>query len=181
MFERFTDRSRRVVVLAQEEARMLGHGHIGTEHLLLGLLHEQSGIASLVLRSAGITIEAARVRVAEIIGPGAKPPRGHIPFTPRAKHVLELALREALQLGERSVNPEHVLRGLIRERDGVGAQVAARLGEPLPALRQRLADAIAAPSEDNLRKHESTAERERRAERESGTDRPPEGPAAAEQ
>jgi hypothetical protein len=144
MFERFTDRSRRVVILAQEEARMLGHGQIGTEHLLLGLLHEQSSTAALVLRSAGVTIEAAREQVAEIAGPGDKALLGHIPFTPRAKRVLELALREALELRQGSIRPEHVLLGLIRERNGAGPQVLERLGGPLPALRQRVLEAATA-------------------------------------
>lgn len=147
MFERFTDRSRRVVVLAQLEAKLLGHGHIGTEHLLLGLIHDESGIPAAGLAAAGVTLDAARVRVAEIVGPGDKTPRVHIPFTPRAKRVLELALREALQLGHASIRPEHMLLGLIREHDGVGAQVAERLGDPLPALRQRVIDAIAAPAD----------------------------------
>lgn len=147
MFERFTDRSRRVVVLAHLEAKMLGHGHIGTEHLLLGLIHDESGIPATGLAAAGVTLDAARVRVAEIVGAGDKTPRLHVPFTPRAKRMLELALREALQLGHASIRPEHMLLGLIRERDGVGAQVAERLGEPLPALRQRVIDAIAAPAD----------------------------------
>jgi ATP-dependent Clp protease ATP-binding subunit ClpA len=141
MFERFTDRSRRVVVLAQEEARMLGHSHIGTEHLLLALLHEQSGVPALVLESAGVTLDEARAQVAEIAGNGGKGPKGHIPFTPRAKTVLELALREALELRRSDIRPEHILLGLIRERRGVGAQVLERLGGPLPALRQRVLEA----------------------------------------
>lgn len=141
MFERFGDRSRRVVVLAQEEARALGHGHIGTEHLMLGLLHAEAGVCAQVLAAAGVTSEAARIRVAEIAGSGGKAPTGHIPFTPRAKRVLELALREALELKQGYIRPEHVLLGLIRERKGVGAQVLERLGGPLPDLRERVLDA----------------------------------------
>jgi ATP-dependent Clp protease ATP-binding subunit ClpA len=159
MFERFTDASRRVVVLAQEEARMLGHGHIGTEHLLLGLLNEQSGIPAKVLESAGVTLDAARVQVAEIAGPGSKPPRGHIPFTPRAKRVLELSLREALELRQSNIRPEHVLLGLIRERNGVGAQVIERLGGPLPDLRQRVLDAAKDAPPDPVREEEHGPER----------------------
>jgi ATP-dependent Clp protease ATP-binding subunit ClpA len=141
MFERFGDRSRRVVVLAQEEARALGHGHIGTEHLMLGLLHAEAGVSAQVLAAAGVTSEAARIRVAEIAGSGGKAPAGHIPFTPRAKRVLELALREALELKQGYIRPEHVLLGLIRERKGVGAQVLEQLGGPLPDLRERVLDA----------------------------------------
>lgn len=148
MFERFGDRSRRVVVLAQQEAVALRHGHIGTEHLMLGLLHEESGISSQVLSAAGVTLDAARAQVAEIAGTGSKPPTGHIPFTPRAKRVLELALREALELRQSYIRPEHMLLGLIRERDGAGAQVLERLGGPLPGLRQRAIDAVAAGPSD---------------------------------
>lgn len=141
MFERFGDRSRRVVVLAQEEARALGHGHIGTEHLMLGLLHAEAGVSAQVLAAAGVTLDAARVQVAEIAGSGGKAPAGHIPFTPRAKRVLELALREALVLRQSYITPEHVLFGLISERKGVGAQVLERLGGPLSGLRERVLEA----------------------------------------
>src|SRR5207249_4450241 len=113
MFERFTDRARRVVVLAQEEARMLNHNYIGTEHILLGLIHEGEGVAAKALESLGISLDAVRHQVEEIIGQGQTPPTGHIPFTPRAKKVLELSLREALQLGHNYIGTEHILLGLI--------------------------------------------------------------------
>src|SRR6266545_2939552 len=115
MFERFTDRARRVVVLAQEEARMLNHNYIGTEHILLGLIHEGEGVAAKALESLGIALEGVRQQVEEIIGQGQHAPSGHIPFTPRAKKVLELSLREALQLGHNYIGTEHILLGLIRE------------------------------------------------------------------
>ena len=126
MFERFTDRARRVVVLAQEEARMLSHNYIGTEHILLGLIHEGDGIAAKALESLGVSLEAVRAQVEEIIGQGQQAPSGHIPFTPRAKKVLELSLREALQLGHNYIGTEHILLGLIREGEGVAAQVLAQ-------------------------------------------------------
>ena len=128
MFERFTDRARRVVVLAQEEARMLNHNYIGTEHILLGLIHEGEGVAAKALESLGISLEAVRSQVEEIIGQGQQAPSGHIPFTPRAKKVLELSLREALQLGHNYIGTEHILLGLIREGEGVAAQVLVKLG-----------------------------------------------------
>src|SRR6266705_5568715 len=128
MFERFTDRARRVVVLAQEEARLLNHNYIGTEHILLGLIHEGEGVAAKALESLGISLEAVRAQVEEIIGEGQTAPTGHIPFTPRAKKVLELSLREALQLGHNYIGTEHILLGLIREGEGVAAQVLAGLG-----------------------------------------------------
>ena len=109
MFERFTDRARRVVVLAQEEARMLNHNYIGTEHLLLGLVHEGEGIAARALESLGITLNSVREQVQDIIGPGANAPSGHIPFTPRAKKVLELSMREAIQLNHGYIGTEHIL------------------------------------------------------------------------
>src|SRR6266498_1199434 len=121
MFERFTDRARRVVVLAQEEARMLNHNYIGTEHILLGLIHEGEGVAAKALESLGISLEGVRQQVEEIIGQGQQAPSGHIPFTPRAKKVLELSLREALQLGHNYIGTEHILLGLIREGEGVAA------------------------------------------------------------
>ena len=141
MFERFTDRARRVVVAAQEEARMLGHNHIGSEHLLLGLLHEQDGAAARVLTAAGITAEAARAQVEEFAGPGSKSPAGHIPFTQRARKVLELSLREALERNSRHIGTEHILLALMRNTDDVGAQILERLGGSLPALRQQVLDA----------------------------------------
>ena len=138
MFERFTDRARRVVVLAQEEARMLNHNYIGTEHILLGLIHEGEGVAAKALESLGISLEGVRSQVEEIIGQGQQAPSGHIPFTPRAKKVLELSLREALQLGHNYIGTEHILLGLIREGEGVAAQVLVKLGADLNRVRQQV-------------------------------------------
>ncbi|MBA3265480.1 MAG: ATP-dependent Clp protease ATP-binding subunit [Nocardioidaceae bacterium] len=138
MFERFTDRARRVVVLAQEEARMLSHNYIGTEHILLGLIHEGEGVAAKALESLNISLEAVRAQVEEIIGQGQQAPSGHIPFTPRAKKVLELSLREALQLGHNYIGTEHILLGLIREGEGVAAQVLVKLGADLNRVRQQV-------------------------------------------
>ena len=138
MFERFTDRARRVVVLAQEEARMLSHNYIGTEHILLGLIHEGEGVAAKALESLDISLEAVRAQVEEIIGQGQQAPSGHIPFTPRAKKVLELSLREALQLGHSYIGTEHILLGLIREGEGVAAQVLQKLGADLNRVRQQV-------------------------------------------
>jgi ATP-dependent Clp protease ATP-binding subunit ClpC len=138
MFERFTDRARRVVVLAQEEARMLNHNYIGTEHILLGLIHEGEGVAAKALESLGISLEAVRQQVEDIIGQGQSAPTGHIPFTPRAKKVLELSLREALQLGHNYIGTEHILLGLIREGEGVAAQVLQKLGADLNRVRQQV-------------------------------------------
>jgi ATP-dependent Clp protease ATP-binding subunit ClpC len=138
MFERFTDRARRVVVLAQEEARLLNHSYIGTEHILLGLIHEGEGVAAKALESLGISLEAVRSQVEEIIGQGGSSPSGHIPFTPRAKKVLELSLREALQLGHNYIGTEHILLGLIREGEGVAAQVLVKLGADLSRVRQQV-------------------------------------------
>src|SRR2546425_8700340 len=138
MFERFTDRARRVVVLAQEEARLLNHNDIGTEHILLGLIHEGEGVAAKALESLGISLEAVRAQVEEIIGHGGTAPSGHIPFTPRAKKVLELSLREALQLGHNYIGTEHILLGLIPEGRGVAAQVLVKLGADLSRVRQQV-------------------------------------------
>jgi ATP-dependent Clp protease ATP-binding subunit ClpC len=138
LFERFTDRARRVVVLAQEEARLLKHNYIGTEHILLGLIHEGEGVAAKALESLGISLEAVRNQVEEIIGQGGSSPSGHIPFTPRAKKVLELSLREALQLGHNYIGTEHILLGLIREGEGVAAQVLVKLGADLSRVRQQV-------------------------------------------
>src|SRR5919206_602066 len=137
MFERFTDRARRVVVLAQEEARMLNHNYIGTEHILLGLIHEGEGVAAKALESLGISLDAVREQVQEIIGQGQQAPSGHIPFTPRAKKVLELSLREALQLGHSYIGTEHILLGLIREGEGVAAQVLQKLERVMQILSRR--------------------------------------------
>jgi ATP-dependent Clp protease ATP-binding subunit ClpC len=138
MFERFTDRARRVVVLAQEEARMLNHNYIGTEHILLGLIHEGEGVAAKALESLSISLDGVREQVQEIIGQGQQAPSGHIPFTPRAKKVLELALREALQLGHNYIGTEHILLGLVHEGEGVAAQVLVKLGADLTLVRQQV-------------------------------------------
>jgi hypothetical protein len=138
MFERFTDRARRVVVLAQEEARMLSHDYIGTEHLLLALIHEGKGVAAKALESLGISLEAVRHQVEEIIGQGQGAERGHIPFTPRAKKVLELSHRESHQLGHNYIGTEHLLLGLIREGEGVAAQVLVQRGADLDRVRPQV-------------------------------------------
>ena len=138
MFERFTERARQVVVLAQEEARILKHNYIGTEHILLGLIHEGEGVAANALESLGISLEAVRAEVEGTIGRGTEPPDAHIPFTPRAKKVLELSLREAMTLGHNYIGTEHILLGLIREGEGVAAQVLIKLGADLSRVRQQV-------------------------------------------
>ena len=138
MFERFTDRARRVIVLAQEEARLLNHNYIGTEHILLGLAHEGQGVAAKALESLGIQLQALRSQVEQVIGQGQRAPTGHIPFTPRAKKVLELSLRESQQLGHNYIGTEHLLLGLIREGEGVAAQVLVKLGADLSRVRQQV-------------------------------------------
>src|SRR6476646_821307 len=138
MFERFTDRARRVLVLAQEEARLLNHNFIGTEHILLGLIHEGEGVAAKALESLGISLEAVREKVEETIGPAGSSSTGSPPFTPRAKKVLELSLREALQLGHNYIGTEHMLLGLVREGEGVAAQVLISLGADLSRVRQQV-------------------------------------------
>ena len=142
MFERFSDRARRAVVRAQEEARLLSHDYIGTEHILLGLLAERAGVAARALDSLNVTLEAAREQVREIVGEGSQEQgqRGHIPFTPRAKKVLELSLREALNLRSEIIGTEHLLLGLIDEGDGVGAQILDRLGAPAETVRERVVE-----------------------------------------
>jgi ATP-dependent Clp protease ATP-binding subunit ClpA len=147
VFERFTDRARRVIPLAQEEARLLNHNYIGTEHILLGLIHEGEGVAAKALESLGISLEAVRVQVQEIIGQGQTAPTGHIPFTPRAKKVLELSLREALQLGHNYVGTEHILLGLLREGGGVAAQVLAGFGADHARLREQVLRLLTGGSE----------------------------------
>jgi hypothetical protein len=147
MFERFTDRARRVVVLAQEEARHLDHNYIGTEHILLGLIHEREGVAARALTALDISLEAVRAQVEEIIGRGDQAPTGHIPFTPRAKKVLELSLREALGLSHNYIGTEHILLGLIREGEGVAAQVLAKLGGSLDRVRQQVIQLLADASQ----------------------------------
>ena len=138
MFERFTDRARRVVVFAQEESRMLNHTYIGTEHILLGLVHEGEGVAARVLTGLGVSLEDVRRQVQEIIGEGGRAPAGHIPFTPRAKKVLEFSLRESLQLGHNYIGTEHILLGLIREGEGVAAQVLQHMDVGLERARSEV-------------------------------------------
>jgi len=138
MFERFTDRARGVVVLAEEEARILNHDYIGTEHILLGLIHEGDGVAAKTLESLGISLQAVRQEVEETIGQGEQVPSEGIAFTPRAKKVFELSLRESLQLGQHCVGPEHILLGLIREGDGLASQVLVKLGADLNRVRQQV-------------------------------------------
>jgi len=138
MFEKFTDKARRVVVLAQEEAKLLNHNYIGTEHLLLGLIHEGEGVAAKALEALNVSLEQVREQVQEIIGQGQTPPTGHIPFTPRAKKVLELSLREALQLGHSYIGTEHLLLGLLREGEGVAAQVLTKLGADANKVRSQV-------------------------------------------
>ena len=142
MFERFTQQARRVVVLAQEEARYLDHDYIGTEHLMLGLIADQEGVAARVLRHLGIEQEAARQKVVEIIGRGEGPATGHVRMTPRAKKVLELSLRESIQLKDKHIGPEHILLGLLREGDGVGAQVLVALGADLVTVREKVVEVV---------------------------------------
>jgi len=144
MFERFTDRARRVVVLAQEEARELDHNYIGTEHLLLGLLREGEGAAARALDELGISRTAVREQVVKLIGRGGRTPTGHIPFTPRAKKALELSLREALQLNHNHIGTEHLLLGLIREGEGVAAQVLVELGAGLHRVRVKVLELVPA-------------------------------------
>jgi ATP-dependent Clp protease ATP-binding subunit ClpA len=149
MFERFTDRSRRVLVLAQEEARQLNHSFIGTEHILLGLIHEGDGVAARTLDSLGITLTAVRERVEEAIGMTGTVPSGAPPFTPRAKKVLELSLREALQLGHSYIGTEHMLLGLVSEGDGVAAQVLVSLGADLARVRQQVIRTMAGNQDED--------------------------------
>ena len=149
MFERFTNQSRRVVVLAQEEARMLNHNYIGTEHLLLGLLHEGRGTAAQVLTAMDITLPAARDQVVAIVGRGQAQPSGHIPFTPRAKKSLELSLREALQLGDGYIGTGHLLLGLIHQGDNMALKMLDKLGADLKDLRARVTRELQDPPEAN--------------------------------
>ena len=142
MFERFTDRARRVVVLAQEEARTMNHGYIGTEHILLGLIAEGEGLAALVLESSGVEQDRVRAFVERETEHDGKPPSGHIPFTPSAKKVLELSLREALQLRHNYIGTEHILLGLIREGEGLASQALVDVGADPAGLRQRVLDRV---------------------------------------
>jgi ATP-dependent Clp protease ATP-binding subunit ClpC len=145
LFERFTDRARRVVVLAQEEARLLAHNFIGTEHILLGLIHEGEGVAAQALEALGVRLDAAREAVGRRGSGRGSPPTSQMPFTPRAKKVLELSLREALQLGHNYIGTEHVLLGLVAEGEGVGAQVLREFGAELPAVRRQVMERLDAP------------------------------------
>ncbi|ASZ74797.1 hypothetical protein KHO57_gp107 [Mycobacterium phage Phabba] len=157
MFERFTDRARRVCVLAQEEARMLNHNYIGTEHLLLGLVHEGEGVAAKALEALDINLETVRGEVEEIIGHGQQAPTGHIPFTERSKKVLELSLREALQLGHNYIGTEHLLLALIREGEGVGCQVLVKNGAELTRVRQVVIQLLSGYDPELAKKdHQST-------------------------
>ena len=142
MFERFSEQARQVVVLAQDEALALKHNYIGTEHILLGLLREEEGLAARVLESLDITVEEVRAQVARIVGQGDEVTTGQIPFTPRAKKVLELALREALSLGHNYIGTEHILLGLVREGEGLAMLVLTRLGAGPQLLRARVLDAL---------------------------------------
>ncbi len=143
MFQRFNDGARRVVVHAQEEARLLNHNYIGTEHILLGIARDDEGIAVEALDALDLRLAAIRRQVEQIIGRGAMPPSGHIPFTPRAKKVLELSLREALQLGSNFIGAEHILLGLLREGDGVAAMALVQLGADLNRVRHQVIRVIA--------------------------------------
>ena len=147
MFERFTERARQVVVLAQDEARALKHNYIGTEHILLGLLREEEGLAARVLESLDITVEEVRAQVARIVGQGDEVTTGQIPFTPRAKKVLELALREALSLGHNYIGTEHILLGLVRENEGVAARILLDFDADAETVRANLLSRLAAPGE----------------------------------
>ena len=142
MFERFTDRARRVVVLAQEEARLLNHSYIGTEHILLGILAEEEGIGAQALVAQGVDLPATRRAIEEMIGPGTSPPPSHIPFTPRAKKVLEYSLREAIQLKHRHIGTEHLLMGLIREGEGVAPQALQTMGVDLQATMNKVTELL---------------------------------------
>jgi len=158
MFERFTDQARHVVVLAQEEARDLGHNYIGTEHILLGLLREDDGLARQALDALGVSLAAAREQVVEIAGRGVGSPASHIPFTPRSKKVLELSLREALQLGDDHIGTEHVLLGLAREGEGVGARVLVALGAPADRVQAQVSEAVrTAPAESGRARSQRVA------------------------
>ncbi len=145
MFERFTEKARQVVVLAQEEARALEHNYIGTEHILLGLLREEEGLAARVLESLGITVEEVRAQVARIVGQGDEVTSGQIPFTPRAKKVLELSLREALSLGHNYIGTEHILLGLVRENEGVAAAILLDLGAGAEKIRNEIIRMLPGP------------------------------------
>ena len=173
MFERFTDRARRVVVLAQEEARLLNHNYIGTEHVLLGLVREGEGVAARALKSMGIGAEAVRGQVELIIGQGRAAPTGHIPFTPRAKKVLELSLRESIQLGHNYIGTEHILLGLVREGEGVAAQVLEKMGAGLDRVRKSVIQLLSAYTGG---KEQAPGEPVAGVESEEGSETEPAGP-----
>ena len=145
MFEQFTERARQVVVLAQEEARTLKHNYIGTEHILLGLLREEEGLAARVLESLDITVERVRAQVVRIVGSGEEVTSGQIPFTPRAKKVLELALREALSLGHNYIGTEHILLGLVRENEGVAARILLDFDADSEKIRNEVIRMLSGP------------------------------------
>jgi ATP-dependent Clp protease ATP-binding subunit ClpC len=153
VFERFTERARQAVVLAQEEARSFKHNYIGTEHLILGLLREEDGLAARVLESLGVTLEEARAQVAQIIGEGEKVETGQIPFTPRAKKVLELALREALMLGHNHLGTEHILLGIVRENEGVAARILLDFGADAEAVRNEVVRTLGPGAPGPLRRY----------------------------
>jgi ATP-dependent Clp protease ATP-binding subunit ClpC len=150
LFERFTDRARRAVVRAQEESRLLNHTHIGTEHLLLGLLGDEKSIAGKALRSSGVSLETARAKVEELVQ-ASPTPLGHIPFTPRAKKVMELSLRESMELGSSAIDTGHMLLGLIRQGEGVAIEVLGKLGVDPDTLREETLELIGAPGEAGAR------------------------------
>lgn len=156
MFERMTNRARRAIVLAQEEARVFSHNYIGTEHLPLGLIHEEHGPAAATLELLGVSLEAARAAVDEMVGRGEQSPSGHLPFTPRAKRALELSLREAIQLGHSAVGTEHILLGILCEDDGAGAQVLATLAGDLALVREAVLAQL--PGTDAQRPASSTSD-----------------------
>ena len=155
MFERFTERARQVVVLAQEEARSLKHNYIGTEHLLLGLLREEEGVAARVLDGLEVSVEEVRAAVVRIVGSGEESPQGQIPFTPRAKKVLELALREALSLGHNYIGTEHILAALVEDDEGIPARTLRRIGVDLGAFRGDLAALLARRAKKSTRRARS--------------------------
>jgi len=163
VFERFTERAQRVVRLAQDEARAMGHDHVGTEHLLIGLLREQDGLGGNVLRELGVGVDQARAAVLMVVPRGEKAPRGQIRWTARAKHVLELALREALSLGHSFIGTEHLLLGLVREVEGLGARVLADVGADAEAVRGRIFTLLGGPAVVGPRARRPSAPPARRA------------------
>jgi ATP-dependent Clp protease ATP-binding subunit ClpA len=173
MFERFTERARQVVVLGQEEARALRHNYIGTEHILLGLLREEEGLAAQVLESLHVTLEEVREQVDRIIGPGDEAVAGQIPFTPRAKRVLELALREALELGHNHIGTEHILLGLVRENEGVAARILLEFDVDAEQVRNAIVRLLDAERSRGMRPRRSPVPSLRRGRCEYRTERLP--------